>query len=548
MRQIIGIDIGGSLTKVIEASVTRGMLKILALKFFKTPYQKDDIIDEEEFFGELYKIVSPQKMRTSEVGVSIPAPYANFSVLDLPDMPKADLDRAILSEGRRTIRPTPADDDILRYVQLKSAKSKDAKRLSILVGAAVKAQLIKYTSLFANQGFSPDFIGSTSSNLMIYSFGYFAETAQDWCFIDIGYSNTTMVIFKENSLALVRNIMFASKDFIKAIAAEKKVDAKEAEALFIKQTEEDTISENWEYLVSEIRRSFAYYKETSGGKSINSIYFSGGIFNGGQYVEHMRQKVGGKITLFDIRSLKNVSTDMVSSEDFVNSSALFANVIGLSLCMEGKHPTLNFLPSEAVKEKHVEKAKALSLRLLVVSALVLGGICCLLFLRWSFLSAQLSQAKKHFSEKEYEAATEVSRSINSLKQQVEAQKSFVETIKAKNLLTKKVLEVIAKHIPSNCALSKADLGESSQSNAPATMGQPGMQASGKNFKISGNIDATLEDAQEQLELLEKKLKRSGIFVNVKMGYPEIKDEYFELAGNAYTPKKNREFTVELELK
>jgi hypothetical protein len=33
-----------------------------------------------------------------------------------------------------------------------------------------------------------------------------------------------------------------------------------------------------------------------------------------------------------------------------------------------------------------------------------------------------------------------------------------------------------------------------------------------------------------------------------MGYPEIKDEYFELAGNAYTPKKNREFTVELELK
>ncbi|MFA7677069.1 MAG: hypothetical protein WCY34_02745, partial [Candidatus Omnitrophota bacterium] len=165
MKPVVSIDIGAYLTKITEVTHSRGVFKVLALKFFKTPYNNSGSIDENVFFENLYKNISSQKLKSADVGISIPSACVNYAVFDLPVMPQSDFDKAVVGEARRVIRPAPAEDDIVRYAISKERKNKESGQLSILSASAIHREVLKYFSLFTNRGVVLDSVGSTASNL-----------------------------------------------------------------------------------------------------------------------------------------------------------------------------------------------------------------------------------------------------------------------------------------------------------------------------------------------------------------------------------------------
>ena len=107
MKKIIAVDIGACLTKVTLAEDKPKELEILTFKYFSTPYRKDEVFDDEVFFERLFAFASKEEMKSAQVAVGLASPTTNFSFFEVPPMASADLKRAIASEAKRTIPPTP---------------------------------------------------------------------------------------------------------------------------------------------------------------------------------------------------------------------------------------------------------------------------------------------------------------------------------------------------------------------------------------------------------------------------------------------------------
>jgi len=235
MKRIVAIDIGAYLTKVTIAEPKGKILDLVAFKYFFTPYQKEDELDEEAFFAELFSLLPQDKLKTARLAIGLASSTTNFSLFHVPPMSHSDLQRGIISEAKRTIRPAPADNDILRYVIIKNSKSDDSRQNSVLAASGLQSEIDRHFKLFQSQGLSPSFIGSAASSLMVYPLGYYRQLPENWCFIDIGYTNTTIVIFSGSVPALVRTILFAGRDFVRAISTEKKISNEKAQEMLLKQ-------------------------------------------------------------------------------------------------------------------------------------------------------------------------------------------------------------------------------------------------------------------------------------------------------------------------
>ncbi|MBU2266435.1 MAG: pilus assembly protein PilM, partial [Candidatus Omnitrophica bacterium] len=547
MKNIVAIDIGACLTKIIVAEDKRKLLEIASFKYFPTPYRKDDVFDEEVFFERLFAVISQEVLKSSQVAIGLPSPTTNFSFFELPSMGAADLKKAIISEAQRTIRPTPADSDILRYAVLKSPQAKEVKHANILVGSGVSAEITRYYTLFERQGITPSFIGSSASSPMVYPLGYYPDLPSGWCFVDIGYTNTTIVIFFNNIPTLVRTILFATRDFIRAISTDKKIGLKEAQDVFLKREAQELADTNWEYLISEIRRSFAYYKEVSGGKAIEGVHFTGGIFAVGPYIDILKKNIGGKVELFDARIVKKISLDKVAAEEITSAGYFFANSLGLALSLCEKKQTLNFLPETALKEKQTEIVKSLSRQVLTVLTLGLAVIFCLSLFWISAVRGKLKNELLTFSEQEYQDAVATENEITQIENQVTAEADFIAEQVRLGEQRRKVFSVIAKCLPSNAYVVTFEFGSGSPAAAPSSSGgrrgQPASPASeGETVKCEGRIQGTYEDTVEQLKVLARKLRKSDMFSEVTVSRQTLGSEPFLPYLSDFTENVRRQFT------
>ncbi|MCF7907606.1 MAG: pilus assembly protein PilM [Candidatus Omnitrophica bacterium] len=555
MKQIIAVDIGACLTKIAIAEPKRNVLEVTSLKHFSTPYQREDEFDEEAFFEKLFSLVPQNKIKAAQLAIGLPSPTTNFAFFEIPAMARSDLQRAIISEAQRTIRPTPTDTDILRYVVIKNPKSKEAHHTSVLAGAGIEADILRHYSLFEHRGIAPSFVGSSASSLMVYPLGYYSDLPENWCFVDIGYTNTTIVIFSGAIPTLVRTILFASRDFIRAISTDKKIEMEEAHRLFLKREAQEVVNTSWEYLVSEIRRSFAYYKEISAGKPIEGVYFTGGIFSVAPYIDVLKKNVGGKVELFNVSSVKKLSLEGINPEERSAANYFFANSLGLALSVEEKKQTLNFLPSSALKEKQTETVKSLIQQVLTFVAIGLIVILCLLLFGVIAAKSKQKFETKTFSEEEYNQVVAAEQDILALENEISAQNAFVEAKSKLNQSRRKVFMTIAKYIPTNAYLTTSEITKGSSSSGGGRGAQRGSRGSssssneGESLKCEGWIQGSYEDTIEQLKLFIKKLSKSGVFSKVVLSeVPPLEDEVFQPFDSDFTVKARRPFKFELELK
>ena len=556
MKQIIAVDIGAYLTKVAIVEPKRNLLEVSSLKHFLTPYQKEDIFGEEAFFEKLFSLVPQSRIKAAQLAIGLPSPTTNFALFELPAMNRSDLQKAIVSEARRTIRPTPADGDVLRHVIVKNPKSKEAHHTSVLAGAGIEADIFRYYSLFERQGVTPSFIGSSASSLMVYPLGYYSGLPENWCFVDIGYINTTIVIFSGTVPTLVRTILFASRDFVRAISTGKKIAMEEAQQLFLKREAPEVVNASWGYLVSEIRRSFAYYKEISGGKAIEGVYFTGGVFSVAPYIDSLKKNIGGKVELFNIASVNKISLEGVNPEKRAVASYFFANALGLALSVGIKKQVLNFLPLSALKEKQTEAVKSLAQQVLIfVTGALIVIFCLLLFGAWATKS-KLKAETQTFSEKEYEAIVKAEKNILTLESEITAQDDFISEKANFNQSHQKVFAIIAKYLPSNAYLtitetSKVTLAGQSGGGRRGRQGSPQDSSSseGESLKCNGWIQGTYEETVDQLRLFVKKLSKSGMFKQVSLTKrPALENEPFQPFATDFTIEVRRVFELELTIK
>ncbi len=452
---LVGIDIGSSLTKIIEAEAGKDAFEILSLESFSTPYKEGEI-DKAAFFELLYKNIPLSRLKTALIAISIPSSAVNFSIFDLPKMPKDELDKVIIREAQRKILPTPSQQDVFKYAFLKEIKVKGAAQSTFLAAAGSREIITKYLDLFKAEGITPHFIGSAPLSLMMSFYEYKVSPSGNWAFIDIGFRNTSIVIFNKADLVLIRNIPFAAFDFINAIAKKTGMEFLKAQDSFMSgKATEDLLFPSWQYLLTELRRSLAYYKEITDNQRIDSMLFSGGIFKEKQAFDYLKRSMGGNLEVFDLTTAAHISAKRIPRDLLASESVLFATALGLALSLRAtKKPVLNFVPPEIYQEKKLRKLRLISVKTLFAILAVLVFIFLAFNARIVFVKAQIRHLSKTFSEAEYKKFSEQAAKINARLGKINKQKELIVKISKYGFDWDKFFAVLSKSIPADAFIQQ----------------------------------------------------------------------------------------------
>ncbi|MCF7873822.1 MAG: pilus assembly protein PilM [Candidatus Omnitrophica bacterium] len=558
MNNIIGIDIGAYSTKIIEATSGKKALTVLNKASFLTPFNDQGEFQEELFFKELHKTIPLSRLRSSQVVLSPPKASFNAAVFDLPKMPKKDLKSVILREARNRIFPAPTKSDIVRYdLRLFKDEETGASRFEVVAGSMQEEVIQRFFSLFQKKGTKLEFIGSTSSSLISYC-EYLKEPPYSYSIIDVGFENTNIVIFSKGTLVFTRSIPFGAYHFINSIQTKLKVTKATASQLFVESSEQadKVIEENWSYLISEIRRSFAYHQEKTGNKeSISKIIFSGTVFKNLLYKEHIKKNMRGNIQIFGIDIVKNIKISNKYNISDLSLGPSYAVSLGLILNLQIKYPALNFLPLSVRKKKKKRKIKIHIIQGTMIVIFALGFLSFSLFIRKNVLERKLQTIKSSFSLPQYQNYSQVNNYIKSIRQKTNNQNKFIEKVNKINKIPMELFDLIVDNLPADAHLTVFEMGgdsSSKQGGNAATKGGSSSQAkkgSINNLKIVGIIEDSYEDATKKLTSFMKKINKSQMFDELNSDFFKLENEPLLIfkKGDLTTVKK-REFTIEATIK
>lgn len=543
MSTIVGIDIGTALTKVVELGVGKGGgHEILTMKYMKTPYTKEGEIEPKAFWEQMEGIMPFSRLRGAQVSIGLPSASVNFTYFDFPKLPKNEMHRAVLAEVRKKILPVPAPQDNLKYMILKETKLKEGVQVTVFAGAAEKSAVDKYYALFKNRGIIPVLIASTAMGLFACFTECYRTQAENWAFVNIGFKSTVLDLFIKGKLVLARIIPFAGTDILQAVSKQTKLDTEQVEQMFMRnEVEERVFADSVNYLLTDIRRSFAYYKSISSDGDIDALLFGGGIAVYPAITGFIKQHMRGKVEVFDLSTIKTLSVKRAVPAEEVRLSPLFLSALGLGLAVAAKMPLLNFLPEEEVREKKAQKLDILFLKILgTLSGVLVAALAAVAFLLQQSNTRAFPPQKQEFVRVQYEALSKKAEAVALKQRQFSQQINFIEVIRKFGFPWEKIFIGLSESVPSSVFLRELELAY--EEPAP---GQPGLK-----ITLRGVVKEDFEKGREQLEVLSQRLRQSG-FISEERVTPFTLEEVViqpEKKNAQMTMVREREFTIEGRLR
>lgn len=374
MASVIGIDIGSCSVKLAEIEAKPEFRLINAVSF-PVPQDIKSVWDEVD------KRVSLKKLRACIVGVSLPNSAVSAVSLLLPRMNNRDLAQAAITEAKRRIIPVSNPNHIFEYSIAARTVVSGIPKTEVLAARTDKGRVLDTLNLFQGAGITPSFITPGCCSVPNLIPKNLSAKDEDALFADIGAASLSIHICREGRLAVTRDIAYGVNDIIQDLslqlnlsrqAVENAVreygvpqpamDIKDKVAAAEEVMRQKYAAENlpapdaginllelrilWQAhidrIVNELRRSFIYYKEQSGGRKIEYIYFLGGGSQIKNLVDTLSGSIGGRCGIIP------------SPFKGAGAEPVFANALSLALSiasLEHRSKLINFLPAELKKEK-----------------------------------------------------------------------------------------------------------------------------------------------------------------------------------------------------
>lgn len=296
-NKFLGVDIGTSAIKVVEIKIENNKPILSNYAWMKlngagSEMQRD--FSETALIQYLKKILSTAKFRSAEAYVSMPSSGGLVTLIELPEMSKADLDQAIKFEAHKYI-PTALDDIALSWdviskknapvIQKRSEGGEPARvnapseaKLQVLLVAAPKNKVAKYEKMIHGAGLSLHSIEIESFALLRALVG---NDAGNFVLVDMGSRVCNIVLVEKGVIKVNRNIDAGGRDITKLISRGFNVDTERAENLKIEGgslfgKESGIKLTTLDLIIDEVKRVLQAYYKNEGEKKVDGVILSGG--------------------------------------------------------------------------------------------------------------------------------------------------------------------------------------------------------------------------------------------------------------------------------
>ncbi len=339
-KGIIGLDIGSKHIKTVQLrGIKEGYyLERLGITTLQPELIVDgSILDSSRVIEIIKELVSNTDIKAKDVTLSV---SGHSSVIikrvSLPQMSEDELNESIKFEAEQYI-PFDIEDVILDFQILGLAE--EDNMMDVLIVAVKRDKINEYVSVVKEAGLNPVIVDVDAFALEnMYEINYEVKEEENVALVNIGASMINMNILKGGVSVFTRDSSVGGNLHTEALQKEFTISYADAEKLKQEGSIEGISQEDAaavlisasEDIITEISRSFDYFRDTTNYENIDEIILSGGGALIKDFDSLMSERVGINVKI--VEPFKNIHIpDMFDMEYVKKIEPLLSVAVGLAL-------------------------------------------------------------------------------------------------------------------------------------------------------------------------------------------------------------------------
>ncbi len=314
-RGIVGLDIGSRQVKAVQ------------LKETKTGYQLEGIgivtllpelivdgaiLDSFRVIEAVKELLSEKNLQAKDASIGVSG-HSSVIIkrIALPQMSDEELSESIKFEAEQYI-PFEIEDVNLDFQILGQREGEN--QMDVMIVAVKKDKINEYTSVVRESGLNPVIVDVDAFALEnLYEINYEIKEDENIALVNIGASTINMNILKGGISVFTRDSSVGSNLHTEALQKGFVISFDDAERLkhgeAVEGVSQDDVASVLtsasEEIITEISRSFDYYRGATKNEDINEIVLSGGCALIKDFVPLLSERVGIGVKVID--PFKNIS-------------------------------------------------------------------------------------------------------------------------------------------------------------------------------------------------------------------------------------------------
>lgn len=343
-KSLIGLDIGSGAIKLVQLSKKKVgdgyILKHFGVRTLESELIVDGtIMDAEQVVSVVRELIEEQSIQETDVAFSVSGHSVIVKRIQLPLMSEDELDESINWEAEQYI-PFDINDVNIDFHILDATDDEPRDQMDVLLVAVKKEKLTEYTGVVTEAGLNPVIVDVDAFTLEnMFAVNYEIMDGEIVALVDIGASVMNINVIKGGAFAFTRDISIGGNRYTETIQRECNVSFEQAEQAKRGESVEGVDPEMLssiinlmnDKIVSEVVRSFDYFKTTSNNEDISRILISGGGAKIPNLAARLEEKSGFPVEM--VNPFKNIEIpEGLYDIDFIKEMAPLASVgVGLAL-------------------------------------------------------------------------------------------------------------------------------------------------------------------------------------------------------------------------
>lgn len=339
-KEIIGLDIGSRYIKAAQLKEIKGSYQLEHLStapLLPELIVDGSIIDSFRVVEAIKNLFSSQGIKAKDVALSV---SGHSSVIikrvTLPQMTEDELSDSIKFEAEQYI-PFDIEDVNLDFQILGSQEGRN--QMDVLIVAVKKSKINEYVSVVTEAGLNPVIVDVDAFALEnMYEINYDISSEENVALVNVGASTININILRGGLSVFTRDSSIGSNLHTESIQKEFSISYEEAERLkhtgvMSGKTEADiasALNAVSDDIISDISRSFDYFKGAVNQGEVNKIILSGGCVMVKGFPILLGETLGINVEIAE--PLKNIGIPDRFDRGYLKSIApISAVAIGLAL-------------------------------------------------------------------------------------------------------------------------------------------------------------------------------------------------------------------------
>ncbi len=342
-KNLIGLDIGSGAIKLVQLRRDGGGYKLqnFGIKLLDSELVVDGtIMDTERVVSVIKSLLAEHSIKEKEVAFSVSGHSVIVKKIQLPVMSEEELNESIKWEAEQYIPFDVNDVNIDFHIFEQPEGEELTDQMDVLLVAVKKEKLTEYTTLITEAGLHPSIVDVDAFTLEnMFGSNYEAMEGEIVALVDIGASVMNINITKGGTFAFTRDISIGGNRYTETIQREFNVNYEQAEKAKRGEAVDGIDAEMLQSIInllndkiiSEVLRSFDYFKTTSTNEEIDRILMSGGGSKASNLVPSLSEQSGIPVEMANPFKRIEIS-EKIFDLDYIKEMAPLASVgVGLAL-------------------------------------------------------------------------------------------------------------------------------------------------------------------------------------------------------------------------